>query len=214
MKLDQATADRLRELGASERMISWLEHPAAVERLLELDPYVGDDHECEECQSWSGSVHGRTCSIAAAWYALGDSRSDREIDTAWLLAVREARQRYAPSRGLPRTMTEMSERLNTYNPDVIDASGYAYNALLRLQTSPYVREGTAYVMPATPLGRLSQVQMLRDGGLIDHEYAMRLLLGEQPTVDHAAPVDDRHGLDVDDAAGGLKVADTEPVDPV
>jgi len=46
------------------------------------------------------------------------------------------------------------------------------------------------------------------------ETAFRASLSEEPPVDDALAVDDGHGLNVDDASGGLEPADAEAVDPL
>lgn len=50
--------------------------------------------------------------------------------------------------------------------------------------------------------------------LVDAMHYASRNLGEQLAVDHAPTVDDGDWLDVDDAAVGLQVPDTEPVDPI
>lgn len=111
MNLDDATADQLRELGATEDMLTWLRHPEAVRTLVNLDPEVGGDYACQKCMSYA--AHLSSCVVAAAWRALGDPRGAEDIERAHVEAIGEdgwrARQRsreYAPRRPMPRVTAD------------------------------------------------------------------------------------------------------------
>jgi hypothetical protein len=71
MKLDDATVDRLRELGATDDMLTWLREPEAVRMLLRHDPTShADCHQCAECGQHRWEGHLRECGVFAAWWAL------------------------------------------------------------------------------------------------------------------------------------------------
>lgn len=89
MNLDQATEDRLRELGATDDMLRWLRHPEAVRALLK-DPPADRNGECpstgtatgNKCWGDSFSPHIQDCAVAAAWRTLGDPRGQADIENA------------------------------------------------------------------------------------------------------------------------------------
>lgn len=78
MKLDDATADRLRELGAAEDMLQWLREPETVRKLL-------DRQMCERCVTWP---HDQDCEVAAAWRKLGMPQAEADLLSAWDEALR------------------------------------------------------------------------------------------------------------------------------
>lgn len=91
--LDEATIDRLRELGATDDVLAWLARPDAVRTLLKLNVYAGFGEVCQECGEGAGDAHLRTCPIAAAWRALGDPRGQADIECAREEAEWEDRRR-------------------------------------------------------------------------------------------------------------------------
>lgn len=107
MKLDEATADRLRELGATDDMVRWLEHPDAVRELLTYTPTTeGDD--CAGCgvsafissDGRVGRAHLRSCEVVGAWRHLGDKRAAADLIAAELEAWVEHNRRgqFGPAR--------------------------------------------------------------------------------------------------------------------
>lgn len=81
MNLDEATIDRLRELGATDDMMTWLAHPSEVRALLKLSPYNGAER-CDACDEDAYDAHLCACPIAAAWRALGDPRGQADLERA------------------------------------------------------------------------------------------------------------------------------------
>lgn len=108
MKLDTATVDRLKELGATDDMLKWLEQPEAVRELLKHEPMTDiDQPQCPGCGVvfGQGEAHRRTgygtgeCPVATAWRALGDPRGAEDIERAWQEAIeadgaRDLRERF------------------------------------------------------------------------------------------------------------------------
>ena len=103
VKLDQATEDRLRELGATDDVLRWVRNPDAVRALLK-DPPADRNGECPgsieyddasrdvrgfACGGSEYDSHRRDCPIAAAWRALGDPRGAADIENAHEEALRE-----------------------------------------------------------------------------------------------------------------------------
>lgn len=109
MRLDTATIDRLRELGATDEMLRWLEHPEAVRVLLKGQP-ADRNGECPgsvEYDDATGDVCGRHCGgseysphlpdcpVAAAWRTLGDPRGAADIELAHEEAIYDDSHRSA-----------------------------------------------------------------------------------------------------------------------
>lgn len=152
MKLDDATADRLRELGASDDMLQWLREPGAVRELLKYAPLYADRTEqCSGCGAPAGEAHQnwngndgkglRHCEVAAAWRALGDRRGALDVDNAWDEALEQER---------PRTW------------DLSPEAGFTYS-------SRWVP------LAATPYGRMEQVAALvRDGHIAMADVLRRI----------------------------------------
>lgn len=75
MKLDDATADRLRELGATEVMLRWLREPEAVMVLLAR-------MQCD-CEAFAHEPHDQECAVAIAWRKLGMPHAEADVLNAW-----------------------------------------------------------------------------------------------------------------------------------
>ena len=106
MKLDEATIDRLRELGATDDMLKWLEQPEAVRTLLKLSPY-NDAERCEACDEDANDAHLRTCTVAAAWRTLGDPRGAADIEMAELEAHKQEARRMRLARRLNDSLNSL-----------------------------------------------------------------------------------------------------------
>lgn len=75
MNLDDATADRLRELGATEDMLQWLREPEAVRKLLART-------HCE-CERLIFESHDQDCEVAQAWHKMGHAEAKADVLNAW-----------------------------------------------------------------------------------------------------------------------------------
>lgn len=97
MKLDDATIDRLRELGATDEMLKWLEHPEAVRELLLHPPLMEEYGEaiCPRCDAPTSVAHLPMCAVAAAWRTLGDPRGAEDVERAQTEALASDRNRTA-----------------------------------------------------------------------------------------------------------------------
>lgn len=96
MTLDEATIDRLRELGATDEMLTWLRHPEAVRALLKGEP-TDRNGECtgaeSGCYGSPYAPHIRLCEVAASWRTLGDPRGAQDIELAHEEALLEHKTR-------------------------------------------------------------------------------------------------------------------------
>lgn len=87
--------DQLRTLGL-EDVARWVEHPEAVRELLSHAPTSYGGERCEVCDTaFMEESHYRTCSVAAAWRALGDPRGAADVERAHEEALREYTRRAA-----------------------------------------------------------------------------------------------------------------------
>ena len=94
MKLDDATVDRLRELGATEEMLTWLREPEAVRALLRLNPTPSRVDVACDCGVDHDEAHFRTCIVVTAWRALGDPRGAEDVERAHEEALLDERWRH------------------------------------------------------------------------------------------------------------------------
>lgn len=137
MNLDEATIDRLRELGIADDMLTWLAHPDAVRALLKLYVYAGWGELCQECGGAEGDSHLRSCAIAAAWRALGDPRGQADIERACEEAEWEDKRRYRE-----RRMREAG--LNASAASLGESPAAQWRRVV--EENPLVREGEAYAV--------------------------------------------------------------------
>lgn len=65
--------DVLREGGADEDLVRWLEHPEAVRELLKYRPAVANRVTDEsDCAGWLGGVRGAQSRVSCGW-CLGEA---------------------------------------------------------------------------------------------------------------------------------------------
>ena len=119
MKLDQATTDRLRELGATDDMLLWLEHPEAVRVVMaNFSVLDGGWRTCVSCGEEivdDGASHLRRCQLAQALRSLRHPAIENDVEVAHneaLMedAMRDGRVGQAPS-GRGATMAEMNQAM-------------------------------------------------------------------------------------------------------
>lgn len=119
MKLDQATTDRLRELGATDDMLLWLEHPEAVRVLMaNFSVLDGGWRTCVSCGEEvlnDGASHLRRCELAQALRSLQHPAIENDVEVAHeeaLMedAMRDGRVGQAP-RGRGATWEEMNQAM-------------------------------------------------------------------------------------------------------
>jgi len=160
VKLDDATADRLRELGATDDMLTWLEQPEAVRELMRLSPQTG--YRCESCAAYDDFAHERKCAVAAAWRALDDPRGAADIERAWDEAA------------APRWPTRNTRlRRNTQTWDLSPENGFTYTS----NRNAFFGDHVASVPQQTLVGRVARVSdLVRDGHL--RAVDMQRLLGD------------------------------------
>lgn len=153
MNLDEATIDRLRELGIADDMLTWLAHPDAVRAMLKLGPY-NDADRCVACDEDAVDAHLRACPIAAAWRALGDPRGQADIERARDEAEWEDKSRERRSRMREAGLVASAAALELEETAAVQWR--RYNATLA--ESRMMRDGETYalrpsdfVAPPTPI---------------------------------------------------------------
>lgn len=112
MKIDQATEDRLRELGAVDDMLHWLREPDAVRLLLgNAEVVVDGEPRCAVCNEVTWLTHDRECIVAAAWRRLKLPQWDDELERAETEARAEDERRLSEA---IRRGTTTPSRLNDW----------------------------------------------------------------------------------------------------